>query len=189
VIPRTKAELFEHNLSNRIIMGYNDHLQLGVGWHALEYSPPQPSRWTRKIALAYLTPLTADRRLVFYVKLATIVGIINSITHRRTTEKEMNLRVTINGKRLLDISAVNDQLHYLLVEFDRRLLKRSRVFEVALESDRTIVPNDYLGNGDLRDVAFRIGSLGLENWMMLRAIQTMENRKLRKLENHLYMMS
>lgn len=185
MIPRTKAELLEHNLSNRMIMGYNDQLQLGVGWHALEFDLPQPSRWSRKIALAYLTPLTPDRRLVFYVKLATI----NSIPDRRMTAKEMNLRVTINGKELFDIGVMTDQFHYLVAEFDRRLLKASRLCEVALESERTIVPNDYLGNGDLRDVAFRISSLGLENWMILRAIQMTENRKLRELKNHLYLMT
>ena len=146
---RTKAELLEHDLSNRIIMGYNDQVQLGVGWHALEFSRPEPSRWSRKIALAYVTPVTQDRRLVFYVKLATI----NSIPERRMTAKEMNLRVTTNGKELVDIGVMTDQPHCLVAEFDRRLLKASRVCEVALESGRTIVLNDYLGNGDLREFA------------------------------------
>lgn len=157
-MPVTKAELLGTWLSNRIVMGFNDGRQIGVGWHNLETYPIH-LRWTEHEALLYLALRCSSESRVLYMALAGWSWIKGVPSHGL---REPEVSVLLDGDLLGKFQAPT-KFELVTVDIKEIPEEPGKVLEVTTSTDRVIVPDKILKNGDKRELGVAVCCIGLES--------------------------
>jgi anaerobic magnesium-protoporphyrin IX monomethyl ester cyclase len=130
-------------LETEILMGESDWDVLGDGWYALENAPPR-FRWTEQRATAFLKGGRGLQKLCL----------------RALTKPDgLALKISVNHNAIgkFKIGTEWDVLKVQLDGIDEFALR------IDLEAERSWIPNELLGNGDLRELGVAVEKIWLES--------------------------
>lgn len=129
-------------LGNEILMGYSDWDVLGTGWYALENGPPR-FRWTERKANAYMKGHNNAAKL-----------FIRSLTRFDGLRLTVSVNHSISRKFVMGTN-------WTLLEIPIKGLKGD-VLRVDLETERSWIPDELLGNGDPRHLGVAVEKMWIE---------------------------
>jgi hypothetical protein len=159
----TKASLVGKNLSERILMGFNDSTQLGLGWYELEVKKGETFRWTSKEAIAYLTPRPVSRHAFFFIRAA---GWHSIDTPSKIGISEPKVTVLLDGDEIFSFVAPSEGFKFMTCVVQNLAPKMRKIREVRVEADRVFVGSDRTHHQ--RELGVAVSTLGIENEYILR---------------------
>lgn len=154
-------------------MGFNDSRHVGVGWHDLE-TYPIAFRWTGHEALSYLTLRRSTGDRVLYMVLAGWSRVEGVPSHGLG---EPEVSVSLDGDLLVKFQAPSQ---FELVTFDIKEISEQpgKVFEVTTSTDRVIVLDKIVKNGDNRELGVAVCAIGVESEHFLQYSSRFMKKKL-----------
>lgn len=123
-------------------MGDSDWDVLGTGWYALENGPPR-FRWTERKATAYMRGHEGAAKL-----------LIRSLTGPDGLELSVSVNRVASRKFIVGTNWTVLEVHLKGVTSD--------ILRVDLVAERSWVPDELLGNGDLRQLGVAIERMWIE---------------------------